>query len=126
MSSSHVRSCPESGPASTAMLGLIKRTGDRLVEEGLAHCLWKGGGESARWGSGRGDIDLLVGGGSWPALRSLLGELGFREAGSTSFIGPDTSAYLPQAGSGPALESPVPVAVGRGDAGLRDARAGVR
>src|SRR5580765_1366561 len=62
------------------MAPLLRRLAQKLEHERVPYCQWKGHRKEARWGSGAGDVDLLVDSASRPVFVALLGQLGFKLA----------------------------------------------
>jgi thymidylate kinase len=77
---------------------LVARLGAALQASSIKSCQWKGSGKVERWGSGEGDIDLLVERTALAGFTELLAGLGFKPAfaaperaipGIISFVGLD-------------------------------------
>jgi len=62
---------------------LLERLAQRLAEEGIRYCQWKGQWSAHRWATGQGEADLLVDRAAAPAFRRVAQELGFRLAQRT-------------------------------------------
>ncbi len=87
-------------PEAVAAPGLLDRLAERLEEEGVANCQWKGHWKRTRWESGAGDVDLLVDSTASQRLSRTLRALDFkpalsppeaRLAGVESWFGYDTA-----------------------------------
>src|SRR2546423_8886154 len=59
---------------------LVARLGALLASRDVSYCQWKGHGRRGRWGTGRGDIDLLVDHASWSDFSDVVASLGFKLA----------------------------------------------
>lgn len=93
--SGSVRPRPASSPR-PAVLGLIAELAEALAAYGVPAVQWKGHWKPERWGSGAGDIDLLVPVDAAADLSWVLRRLGFKEGvspegvpGMTSYFGLD-------------------------------------
>jgi thymidylate kinase len=86
-------------PARPDVLGLVAELADALAAYGIPAVQWKGHWKPERWGTGVGDIDLLVPAGASADLAWLLRRLGFKEGvapegvpGMTNYFGFDRAS----------------------------------
>jgi thymidylate kinase len=81
---------PVTGPA---VLDLVAQLAETLATYRIAACQWKGHWKPERWGTGEGDIDLLVDGDTANDLLWLLRRLGFKEGVAPEGV-PGTASYF--------------------------------
>jgi thymidylate kinase len=93
-----VRPRPASAPR-PAVLGLVVELADALAAYGIPAVQWKGHWKPERWGTGEGDIDLLVPVDAAADLTWVLRRLNFKEGiapqgvpGMTSYFGLDRAS----------------------------------
>ena len=71
---------PRFRPPEAPVLSLIVLLAEALRARGVAYCQWKGYGKHDRWGTGAGDIDLLVDRAAVAEFTTILTDLGFKAA----------------------------------------------
>jgi thymidylate kinase len=67
-------------PPEAPVLSLVVLLAEALRARGVAYCQWKGHGKHDRWGTGAGDIDLLVDRLAVAEFTTVLADLGFKSA----------------------------------------------